>query len=55
MTGGFLDRVATHILAFEGDSEVYYLDSGYTDYEENKKKRTGDIEPKTVRYKKLVE
>ncbi|MCC6865571.1 MAG: energy-dependent translational throttle protein EttA [Ignavibacteria bacterium] len=51
----FLDRVATHILAFEGNSEVYYFEGGYTDYEENKKKRLGDIEPKRVRYKKLVE
>ena len=51
----FLDRVATHILAFEGDSEVYYFEGGYTDYEENKKKRLGDVEPKRVRYKKLVE
>jgi ATP-binding cassette ChvD family protein len=50
----FLDRVATHILAFEGDSEVYYFEGGYTDYEENKKKRLGDLEPKRVRYKKLV-
>jgi len=51
----FLDRVATHILAFEGESEVYYFEGGYTDYEENKKKRLGDVEPKRVRYKKLVE
>ncbi len=51
----FLDRVTTHILAFEGDSEVYYFEGGYTDYEENKKKRLGDVEPKRVRYKKLVE
>lgn len=51
----FLDRVATHILAFEGDSEVCYFEGGYTDYEENKKKRMGDVEPKRVRYKKLVE
>ncbi len=51
----FLDRVATHILAFEGDSEVYYFEGGYTDYEEAKKKRLGDVEPKRVRYKKLVE
>ncbi len=51
----FLDRVATHILAFEGDSEVCYFEGGYTDYEENKKKRLGDVEPKRVRYKKLVE
>ncbi len=50
----FLDRVATHILSFEGDSEVYYYEGGYTDYEENKKKRLGDVEPKRVRYKKLV-
>ncbi len=51
----FLDRVATHILAFEGDSEAYYFEGGYTDYEENKKARMGDVEPKRVRYKKLVE
>ncbi len=51
----FLDRVATHILAFEGDSQVYYFEGGYSEYEENKKKRMGDIEPKRVRYKKLVE
>ncbi len=51
----FLDRVATHILAFEGESEVTYFEGGYTDYEENKKKRLGDVEPKRVRYKKLVE
>jgi len=50
----FLDRVATHILAFEGDSEVYYFEGGYSDYEENKKKRLGDVEPKRVRYKKLI-
>jgi energy-dependent translational throttle protein EttA len=51
----FLDRVATHILAFEGDSEVCYFEGGYTDYEENKKKRMGDVEPKRVKYKKLVQ
>ena len=51
----FLDRVATHILAFEGNSEVYFFEGGYTEYEENKKKRMGDVEPKRVRYKKLVE
>lgn len=51
----FLDRVATHILAFEGDSEVTYFEGGYSDYEENKKKRLGDVEPKRVRYKKLVQ
>jgi ATP-binding cassette ChvD family protein len=49
----FLDRVATHILAFEGDSQVYYFEGGYTDYEENKKKRLGDEGPKRIRYKKL--
>jgi energy-dependent translational throttle protein EttA len=51
----FLDRVATHILAFEGNSEVTYFEGGYSDYEENKKKRFGDVEPKRVRYKKLVQ
>ena len=50
----FLDRVCTHILAFEGDSQVYYFEGGYSEYEENKKKRLGDIEPKRIRYKKLV-
>ena len=50
----FLDRVATHILSFEGDSQVYYFEGGYTDYEENKKKRLGDAGPKRIRYKKLV-
>lgn len=50
----FLDRIATHILAFEGDSEVVFFEGGYSDYEENKKKRLGDIEPKKVRYKKLI-
>lgn len=50
----FLDRICTHILAFEGDSEVYYFEGGFSDYEENKRKRLGDIEPKRVRYKKLV-
>ena len=51
----FLDRVCTHILAFEGDSQVYYFEGGYSEYEENKKKRLGDIEPHRIRYKKLVE
>jgi ATP-binding cassette ChvD family protein len=51
----FLDRVCTHILAFEGDSQVYYFEGGYSEYEENKKKRLGDIEPRRIRYKKLVE
>jgi ATP-binding cassette ChvD family protein len=50
----FLDRVCTHILAFEGDSQVYYFEGGYSEYEENKKKRMGDVEPKRIRYKKLV-
>lgn len=50
----FLDRIATHILAFEGDSEVVFFEGGYSDYEENKKKRLGDVEPKKVRYKKLI-
>ncbi len=50
----FLDRVATHILAFEGESQVYWFEGGYSDYEENRKKRTGDTEPHRLRYKKLV-
>jgi energy-dependent translational throttle protein EttA len=50
----FLDRVATHILAFEGDSRVVYFEGSYTDYEENKKKRSGHAEPKRVRYRKLT-
>ncbi len=50
----FLDRVCTHILAFEGESKVYYFEGGYTEYEENKKKRLGDLEPKRIRFKKLV-
>jgi ATP-binding cassette ChvD family protein len=50
----FLDRIATHILAFEGNSTVYFFEGGYTDYEENKKKRLGDEAPKRIRYKKLV-
>jgi len=49
----FLDRVATHILAFEGNSQVYFFEGGYSDYEENKKKRLGDEGPKRIRYKKL--
>lgn len=51
----FLDRVCTHILAFEGDSQVYYFEGGYSEYEENKKKRLGDQEPRRIRYKKLVD
>jgi ATP-binding cassette ChvD family protein len=50
----FLDRVATHILAYEGDSQIYYFEGGYSDYEENKKKRLGETEPKKFRYRKLV-
>ncbi len=50
----FLDRVATHILAYEGDGVVYYFEGGYSEYEESKKKRLGDTEPKKFRYKKLV-
>tara|TARA_B100000795_G_scaffold207077_1_gene160538 strand:+ start:1083 stop:2771 length:1689 start_codon:yes stop_codon:yes gene_type:complete len=49
----FLDRVCTHILAFEGDSSVYYFEGGYSDYEENKKKRLGDVTPTRIKYKKL--
>jgi ATP-binding cassette ChvD family protein len=51
----FLDRIATHILAFEGDSQVVFFEGSYTEYEENKKKRLGDTEPKRVKYRKLVE
>ena len=50
----FLDRVCTHILAFEGNSEVYYFEGSYSDYEENKLKRLGISEPKRIRYKKLM-
>ncbi|MDR3286969.1 MAG: energy-dependent translational throttle protein EttA [Prevotellaceae bacterium] len=50
----FLDRIATHILAFEGDSQVYFFEGGYSEYEENKKKRLGDITPHKIKYKKLV-
>jgi len=50
----FLDRICTHILAFEGNSQVYYFEGGYTEYEENRKKRTGDETPHRIRYKKLV-
>ena len=49
----FLDRVCTHILAFEGDSKVVYIEGGYSDYEENRKKRLGDISPKRIKYRKL--
>ena len=50
----FLDRVCTHILAFEGDSQVYYFEGGFSDYEENKRKRLGDTEPQRIKYKKLI-
>ena len=50
----FLDRICTHILAFESDSEVYWFEGSYTEYEENRKKRLGDSGPKRIRYKKLV-
>ncbi|VAW29223.1 Energy-dependent translational throttle protein EttA, partial [hydrothermal vent metagenome] len=49
----FLDRVCTHILAFEGDSQIFWFEGSYSEYEENKLKRLGDIEPKRIRYKKL--
>jgi ATP-binding cassette ChvD family protein len=50
----FLDRIATHILAFEGDSQVYFFEGSYSEYEENKKKRLGDEGPKRIKYRKLV-
>ncbi len=50
----FLDRVCTHILAFEGDSQVFWYEGTFSDYEENKKKRLGDDQPHRIRYKKLV-
>ncbi|MCC7303243.1 MAG: energy-dependent translational throttle protein EttA [Bacteroidia bacterium] len=50
----FLDRVCTHILAFEGESAVYWYEGSYSEYEENKKKRLGDVQPKRIRYKKLA-
>jgi sulfate-transporting ATPase len=49
----FLDRICTHILAFEGDSQVVWFEGNFSDYEENKKKRLGDVEPKRIRYKNL--
>ena len=49
----FLDRICTHILAFEGDSQVYFFEGTYTEYEENRKKRLGDDTPHRIRYKKL--
>ncbi len=51
----FLDRICTHILAFEGDSQVYFFEGGFSEYEESKKKRLGgDLMPKRIKYKKLV-
>ncbi len=50
----FLDRICTHILAFEGDSQVYYFEGSYSEYEENKKKRLGDTGPTRIKYKKLT-
>jgi len=50
----FLDRIATHILAFEGESQVVWFEGNFSDYEEAKRKRLGDVEPKRIRYKKLV-
>ena len=49
----FLDRICTHILAFEGNSEVYFFEGSYSEYEDNKKKRLGDLMPKRIKYKKL--
>ncbi len=50
----FLDRICTHILAFEGDSQVYFFEGNYSEYEENRKKRLGDVAPHRIKYKKLV-
>ena len=50
----FLDRVCTHILAFEGESQVVFFEGGYSDYEENRKKRLGDVGPTRIKYKKLI-
>jgi len=50
----FLDRICTHIIAFEGDSQVYCFEGSYSDYEENKKKRLGDVGPKRIKYRKLT-
>ena len=51
----FLDRMCTHILAFEGDSQVFFFEGSYSEYEENKRARLGDEEPKRIRYRKLIE
>ena len=50
----FLDRICTHILAFEGDSQVYCFEGGFSEYEENKRKRLGDVNPTRIKYKKLI-
>ena len=50
----FLDRICTHILAFEGDSKVVFFEGSYSDYEENRKKRLGDILPKRIKYRKIL-
>lgn len=51
----FLDRICTHILSFEGDSQVFFFEGTYSEYEENKKQRLGDITPHRIRYKKLIQ
>ena len=51
----FLDRIATHILAFEGNSQVYFFEGSFSEYEENRRKRLGDDTPKRIRYRKLME
>jgi ATPase subunit of ABC transporter with duplicated ATPase domains len=51
----FLDRIATHILAFEGDSQVYWFEGNFSEYEENRRKRLGtEVTPKRIKYKKLM-
>jgi energy-dependent translational throttle protein EttA len=50
----FLDRICTHILAFEGNSSVYFFEGNFSDYEENRKKRLGDVNPTRLRYKNIV-
>ncbi|GAB1307410.1 energy-dependent translational throttle protein EttA [Urechidicola sp. KH5] len=50
----FLDRICTHILAFEGESQVYYFEGSFSEYEENKRKRLGDVMPQRIKYKKLI-
>jgi len=50
----FLDRIATHIIAFEGNSNAYFFEGSYSEYEENRKKRLGDEGPKRIRYRKLI-